>query len=1733
MTCHRRLGLVSRGHRAPGAVAEPLEGRRLLSTALMTTAEWSGTVASQPPLMLARPAATLVSATVDTIVFGNSASESSHGLAATNSQVIAGALGQAARQLLPESPITVDGGEMTFTMAVDPVKRNYVTVKLWGSDDTDSGKGRLYLYVPIGGVNYQVGYRHEGDYAPLSVTAASPPLPGRFFYSTTLLPLAMTAGKTSITLEILSTGELYGLGSGGPPGGNYQFNMDTPSRGIYRAYTHTQPMLDVSAETQGAAPTTSTRPSTSESSVLGPAGTFTTGLNNWISGRLGAAVTAFTATDVEMLARSYSVSQLSAGYQNAAVVSKVMAVIDGFAGDYYTNPTTSTNTSNYGADGGNEVWGGRFGEIGWAIHLLLAPLQGSLDTVVNYGAAGGNKTRRQAWGDMLAASRDFGRLNRDSRYLTNQSLIADSHIYQANRALLDLGDARALPEAAAQRYLKESIGLLPWLGSDTAAGGSTLKNGSGYYQVTDKGLTREYGYAGGYSEMPAYAATFYQWTGNAAFRDQAVKMIKAIAYFRRPAMEVSGSNNYRDVQRVGLIAWRGVREADGYFTDDIAYGDPFGFAQGMRVAGVTLDPTAVGYAKEMLADNEFLAHLTDDARFYSSLTFDSRFVMEVYDDYDAVKAAPDSGIRLPMIGGQPDFAWSDEQDGVVVIKHGNDRLWLEPYWQAKNGTGVNGIARFDYSTSTYEQYGVMETNPQFTASGSYIARPNWIDMPGQTNYTPPDNPSQAYAGEVLPIAQAPADARSEEPFRGKADFYAFRFGNYLVGLDASTTGSYVLNTPSGFTSATDLVGGASKSGTVTVGPRSTVALYLGTALDGNPVPTEPLYLGASGTPAAVTLSWTSSSGATGYNVKRSLTAGGPYATIASGVTATTYTDSAVTRGTSYYYVVSAQNSDGESYNSSEASTSAGLPAPWSNQDIGSPVLAGGSSVSGGVYRVSSSAAASGSGIGGTADTCQFAYLPVSGDVTIVARVTSFQNTPNGSDRAGVMIRESLAVGSKMAAVLFEDPGSVGNMRLLRRTTTDAAASVSGSVTNEFAPNWIKLERIGNTFNAYTSTDGVSWGSPFSSQSISMTSGVLVGLAVASGTASEMNTSVFDHVQVIQSSNGGPTVASAAGATPNPVTGMTASLNVLGADDGGEGNLIYTWSTTGTPPAPVRFGANGTNAAKSSVATFTKAGTYSFAVDITDLGGAGRTVTSTLTLVVQQIPAVISVTPNDLVIAGGTAQQFAATATDQFGNAVTAFTWGVSGGGGSVSPTGLFTAAQIGGAFTVVATAGGVSGGATVNVVPTFQIGSTGADAWYVRLAPDGVTEQIWVGSSSAAGNPTYAIALAALPSLTLSGAGGDDGATIDLTNGNAIPGGGLGFDGGPNGDSAGDALIVVGSGGADDLAIDGSHVTNAAGGSITYANLERVEFDLLGGDDALTQSAQPGASVVLSGGTGNDTLNVNGGAMAFDADVATTSADLTINVANVGSVVTFGAGQHLARITISAGASVAVGASGSAAAPAVLKVGSLTVVGAGSSLDLTNNELITSSTLAAVGSQITGGQLRTSTPGGTLGSVDLGGGLIEVRFAVRGDTNLDGNVDVTDLGNLAGAYGTTSGGRWQSGDFNYDGRVDVTDLGDLASSYGVRLAGQVSAGDTVVVTAARVSRVSRPVVALSVLGGRFADQVVEGLGEPGGAAEPAAAGDVVDRQVGGFEQLLGSLDVYAADLLKRRAVKARAESLFQ
>lgn len=81
---------------------------------------------------------------------------------------------------------------------------------------------------------------------------------------------------------------------------------------------------------------------------------------------------------------------------------------------------------------------------------------------------------------------------------------------------------------------------------------------------------------------------------------------------------------------------------------------------------------------------------------------------------------------------------------------------------------------------------------------------------------------------------------------------------------------------------------------------------------------QPLNLVSTSGDAKNYLSWDAVDGADGYNIKRSITSGGPYETIATG-SAITFSDSDVTPGTTYYYVVSAVVSGTESPDSNEAS----------------------------------------------------------------------------------------------------------------------------------------------------------------------------------------------------------------------------------------------------------------------------------------------------------------------------------------------------------------------------------------------------------------------------------------------------------------------------------------------------------------------------------------------------------------------------------------------------------------------------------------------------------------------------------------------------------------------------------------------------------------------------------------------------------------------------------------------
>jgi hypothetical protein len=148
----------------------------------------------------------------------------------------------------------------------------------------------------------------------------------------------------------------------------------------------------------------------------------------------------------------------------------------------------------------------------------------------------------------------------------------------------------------------------------------------------------------------------------------------------------------------------------------------------------------------------------------------------------------------------------------------------------------------------------------------------------------------------------------------------------------------------------------------------------------------------------------------------------------------------------------------------------------------------------------------GGDIWGNSDAFNYAFLPVTNNCTIVARVTSMQGV-NAWSKAGVMIRESLNANSANAFVAVTPSNGV----TFQYRASTGGNSANNNTTGLTAPYWVKLVRSGNAFTGYRSLDGTNWTQQGSTVTINMASTVYVGLAVTSHDASTACTAAFDNV----------------------------------------------------------------------------------------------------------------------------------------------------------------------------------------------------------------------------------------------------------------------------------------------------------------------------------------------------------------------------------------------------------------------------------------------------------------------------------------------------------------------------------------------------------------------------------------------------------------------------------------------
>ncbi len=227
-------------------------------------------------------------------------------------------------------------------------------------------------------------------------------------------------------------------------------------------------------------------------------------------------------------------------------------------------------------------------------------------------------------------------------------------------------------------------------------------------------------------------------------------------------------------------------------------------------------------------------------------------------------------------------------------------------------------------------------------------------------------------------------------------------------------------------------------------------------------------------------------------------------------------------------------------------------------------------------------------------------------------------------------------------------------------------------------------------------------------------------------------------------------------------------------------------------------------------------------------------------------------------------------------------------------------------------------------------------------------------------------------------------------------------------------------------------------------------------DNANSYMVSGQGSLTLQVASGTATVQVVQGSHAINLP-SFFASDANITVAN-GATLTIGNPATIkANKTVTKTGALAINALLTIETDGVfnLSTGPTRIFGAptlasGARINVQNNSLTVdyqgqSSPAATIKSQLTSGYnggawnaggINTSSATSATGlgwKDDVAGQSILVKYTYYGDANLDGQVDISDLGALATAWQTSA--VWSQGDFDYSGFVDISDLGKLATNW--------------------------------------------------------------------------------------------------
>jgi len=302
-----------------------------------------------------------------------------------------------------------------------------------------------------------------------------------------------------------------------------------------------------------------------------------------------------------------------------------------------------------------------------------------------------------------------------------------------------------------------------------------------------------------------------------------------------------------------------------------------------------------------------------------------------------------------------------------------------------------------------------------------------------------------------------------------------------------------------------------------------------------PLPAVPTGFKATSDDAQVLLLWTTSSGATSYNVYRGTSAGGESATaIATGITDTTYLNTGLTNGISYFYKVAAANANGTSPLSLEVNSIPVIP--------GIPAVPIGLSAKGEYAQVALSWAA----VAGAASYTIYRGTTAGNEsgTAIASGVTDTTYTNTGLTNETTYFYKLAAVNSHGISLLSDEASATPAISTGPPAAPTCLAAQGGK--NQVALSWTSVAGA-TSYNVYCGSKPAQESATAIGTNITTTTYTNTGLT---------NGKLYYYKVAAVNENGTSILSLEAGATSNNISSM-APINVITIP--GNNRITITWT----------------------------------------------------------------------------------------------------------------------------------------------------------------------------------------------------------------------------------------------------------------------------------------------------------------------------------------------------------------------------------------------------------------------------------------------------------------------------------------------------------------------------------------------------------------------------------------------